>query len=91
MLKFQNLDMYCQGDLCCCCPVCDLEYLWKYVDRYVSHFLDASFLRFGRPSGYHVLVHLGGKIMIIGCILNASIQFAREAKFQTRSGEIVLG
>ena len=27
--------------------------------------------------------------MIIGCILNASIQFAREAKFQTRSGEIV--
>ena len=32
---------------------------------------------------------LVAKIMIIGCILNASIQFAREAKFQTRSGEIV--
>ncbi len=27
-----------------CCPVCDLEYLWKYVDRYVESFLRCSFL-----------------------------------------------
>ena len=27
--------------------------------------------------------------MIIGCILNASIQFARESKFETRNGVIV--
>ena len=81
--------MCTRGDLCCCCPVCDLEYLWKYVDRYVSHFLDARFW-FGRPSlvimFWFILV---AKSRIIGCILNASIQFAREAKFQTRSGEIV--
>ncbi len=53
--------MYCQGDLWYCCPVCDLEYLWEYVDRYVSHFLDARFFRFRSSSGHHVLVYLGGK------------------------------
>ena len=58
------------------------------MDRYVSHFLDARFFWFGRPSGHHVLVYLGGKIMIIGCIFKCQYPI-REAKFQTRSGEIV--
>ncbi len=34
--------MYCQGDLVAV-TACDLEYLLKYVDRYVSHFLDTRF------------------------------------------------
>ena len=66
-----------------------LNIFWKYVDRYVSHFLDARFFGSVVLAVIMFWFILVAKIMIIGCILNASIQFAREAKFQTRSGEIV--
>ncbi len=66
-----------------------LNIFWKYVDRYVSHFLDARFFGSVVLAVIMFWFILVAKIMIIGCILNASIQFAREAKFQTRNGEIV--
>ena len=59
------------------------------MDRYVSHFLDARFFGSVVLAVIMFWFILVAKIMIIGCILNASIQFAREAKFQTRNGEIV--
>ena len=61
-----------------------LNIFWKYVDRYVSHFLDARFFGSVVLAVIMFWFILVAKIMIIGCILNASIQFAREAKFQTR-------
>lgn len=66
-----------------------LNIFWKYVDHYVSHFLDARF--FGSVVLAIIMFWfiLVAKIMIIGCILNASIQFARESKFETRNGVIV--
>ena len=90
MLKFQNLDMYCQGR-----PLLLLSCMRSWIsfgnmmDRYVSHFLDARFFGSVVLAVIMFWFILVAKIMIIGCILNASIQFAREAKFQTRSGEIV--
>ena len=66
-----------------------LNIFWKYVDRYVSHFLDARFFGSVVLAVIMFWFILVAKIMIIGCILNASVQFAREAKFQTRNGEIV--
>ena len=55
----------------------------------MSHFLDARFFGSVVLAVIMFWFILVAKIMIIGCILNASIQFAREAKFQTRNGEIV--
>ena len=52
------------------------------MDRYVSHFLDARFFGSVVLAVIMFWFILVAKIMIIGCILNASIQFAREAKFQ---------
>ena len=66
-----------------------LNIFWKYVDHYITSFLDARFFGSVVLAVIMFWFILVAKIMIIGCILNASIQFAREAKFQTRSGEIV--
>ena len=66
-----------------------LNIFWKYVDRYITSFLDARFFGSVVLAVIMFWFILVAKIMIIGCILNASVQFAREAKFQTRNGEIV--
>ncbi len=78
MSKFQNLDMFFQErPFVIAVLYAILNIIWKYVDRYVSHFLDARFFGSVVLAVNMFWFIFGGKIMIIGCILNASIQFAR--------------
>lgn len=60
-----------------------------YIDKYMYHFLDTRFI-----SSIVVIVImfwfiLISKVLIIGSILNASMQAYFEGKFETRNGELI--
>ena len=66
-----------------------LNIFWKYVDRYITNFLDARFFGSVLLAVIMFWFILVAKVLIIGCILNASVQYAIEAKFETRDGDVV--
>ena len=57
-----------------------LNIFWKYVDRYITNFLDARFFGSVLLAVIMFWFILVAKVLIIGCILNASVQYAIEAK-----------
>ena len=66
-----------------------LNIFWKYVDHYITSFLDARFFGSVLLAVIMFWFILVAKVLIIGCILNASIQYAIEARFETKDGDVV--
>ena len=66
-----------------------LNIFWKYVDRYITSFLDARFFGSVLLAVIMFWFILVAKVLIVGCILNASIQYAIEARFETKDGDVV--